>query len=74
VASSETPKVVVNQFEAKLRQQYPHINVDKLLKAQLLLPQNYNYEITKTVLKVLQAKTEYVQTNPDKTNVYKVSL
>jgi len=43
----------VNQFEQRLRQEFPQVNTDLLTKAMQVLPPNYNYEVHKTVLKVM---------------------
>lgn len=58
--------LVQGQFEARLRQEFGQsIDVDLLNKGASMLPANYNYEIHKTVLKILQAR---------RGSKYKVSL
>ena len=44
------------QFETKLKEDFG-VDTDLLNRACQVLPQNYNYEIHKTVLKILQART-----------------
>lgn len=50
----------MNQFEQQLRTSYTHINVDELIHAIQVIPANYEYEIIKTVLKVVKTKHEFV--------------
>ena len=50
----------MNQFEQQLRTIYPHVDVDQLLHAITVIPANYEYEIVKTVLKVLKAKHDFL--------------
>jgi hypothetical protein len=46
--------LVQGQFETRLRLEFGEsINVDLLNKAAAMLPANYNYEIHKTILKIL---------------------
>lgn len=67
VKTTEQPKkTIANQFETRLRQEFPEVKVDLLNRAMQVLPQNYNYEVHKTVLKVMQARL--------KASLYKVSL
>ena len=53
------PSNTTNPFETSLRMQFGHINVDQLKRAMQILPSNYDYEIIKTVLKILKAKQEF---------------
>lgn len=66
----------MNPFETNLRVQFSHINVDQLKRAIQILPVNYDYEIMKTVLKVLKAKHEFIsnQKSDSMPISYKVSL
>lgn len=79
-STSQEQKVKVaaspsNPFEANLRQLYSHVNVDQLKRATQILPSNYDYEIMKTVLKVLKAKHDFLAKNKDsKPYSYKISL
>jgi hypothetical protein len=64
VAKEASNPQIVSQFDSKLKQDF-NLDVDLLNRACKVLPQNYNYEIHKTILKILQAK---------KGIAYKVSL
>lgn len=59
-----------------MRMTFSHINVDQLKRATQVLPSNYDYEILKTVLKILKAKHEFIAKLDSQTRPYsyKVSL
>ncbi len=63
---------MTNQFETKLKTDFG-IDLDRLAQACSVLPQNYNFEINKTLCRILESKT-LKDLNEQTSKKYKVSL
>ena len=59
-AGTKLIKKAMNQFEQELRKNYKQVNVDELIHAIQVIPANYEYEIIKTVLKLIKAKHDFI--------------
>lgn len=73
ISSQPKPKQIIpstNNFEVKLKNEFG-IDTDKMQAAINLLPQNYSFELPKTIYRILEAKKLQSQQNDKK---YKVSL